>query len=78
VLAAREAFPQVATPTAFKPRAELISEGPGAYPSGDMAMLASERASAQPDMPMWILIAAFVVSVGLGIGVTVAIGLAIR
>jgi hypothetical protein len=72
VLAAREAFPPVATPTAFRPRAEIINDG-GGYPSGDMALLASERAY-QQDMPMWILVAAFVVSIGIGTGITVLIG----
>jgi hypothetical protein len=76
ILAARDAFPPVSTPTAFRSRAELISDGMGGVPSGDLAVLASERV--KKDMPVWVLVAAFVACMAVGLGVTVLIGVMIR
>ena len=67
------AFPPIQTPTAFRSRGEMIAEMAGPSPmGGDLAALQSERAS-HSGAPVWLLAAAFLVSVGVGMGLTILI-----
>jgi hypothetical protein len=70
----KEAFPPIHTPTAFRQRGELIADQPIESGAGDLAVLASERAGHAGGPPIYILILAFLLSAGVGLGVTVLIG----
>ncbi len=67
-------FPPINTPTAFRSRGEMIAELAGPAPmGGDLAALQNERSSHHGGTPMWLLAAAFLVSVGVGMGLTILI-----
>ncbi len=70
---AGDVFPPIHTPTAFRSRGEMIAGQSGPAPGGgDLAALRSERA-AHDGPPMWMLAAAFLISVGVGMGLTILI-----
>lgn len=74
-------FPPVSTPTAFKSRGELLGDhvlSPYQHypnPAGDLAQLGYERMRQDgAGYPIWLLVAAFLISFGIGLGITVAVG----
>ena len=69
-----QSFIEVRTPTAFKTRAALVEDQSQSIPSGDMALLANERATKGKTSQAPILVVAFLVSAGVGLGITMLVG----
>jgi serine/threonine protein kinase len=66
-----ETFPPVHTPTAFRGRAELLTDAPPRpQPGDDLFALAHQS---KPTPPLWLLGVAFAVSLGVGLGATLLV-----